>query len=141
MRKFLTMCLTVTLLTACSSAGLRNDGLRFDYASYAGEPVAEIVALRGIDSWTSVSRDQLVIWTGINEAYLLRVWDVCPDLTFANAIRVTQTGRRISKFEKVIVGDDVCPISEIRPLDVKQLKADRKAARERVKSESAPKTE
>jgi len=41
MRKFLMMYLTVALFTACSSAGLRNDGLRFDYASYADE--SEIV--------------------------------------------------------------------------------------------------
>jgi hypothetical protein len=87
--------------------------------------------MRGIDSWTPVSRDQLVIWTGINEAYLLRVWDTCPDLTFANSIQVTQTGYTINKFEKVIAGRDSCPILEIRPLDVKQLKADRKAAKDR----------
>jgi len=42
MRKFLMMYLTVALFTACSSAGLRNDGLRFNCASYADEP--EIVA-------------------------------------------------------------------------------------------------
>ena len=131
MRKFLLLPVWM-LLAACSSGLQRADGFRVDYATYAGDPVDEIVAMRGIDSWTPVSRDQLVIWTGINEAYLLRVWDVCPDLTFANAIRVTQTGRRISKFEKVIVGNDNCPISEIRPLDVQQLKADRKAARDRA---------
>jgi hypothetical protein len=44
---------------------------------------------------------------------------------------VTQTGYTINKFEKVIAGRDSCPILEIRPLDVKQLKADRKAAKDR----------
>jgi hypothetical protein len=75
-----------------------------------------------------------VIWTGINEAWLLKVWDNCPDLNFATAIRVTQTGRSISRFEKVIAGRDTCPIEEIRPIDVARMKVDRKAARETTAS-------
>ena len=131
MKKFLFALFLAVTLSACSSGLLRSDGPRLDYNNYAGEPVSDIVVMRGIDSWTPVSRDQLVIWTGINEAYLLRVWDTCPDLTFANSIRVTQTGYTINKFEKVIAGRDSCPILEIRSLDVKQLKADRKAAKDR----------
>jgi hypothetical protein len=131
MKKFLFALFLAVTLSACSSGLLRSDGPRLDYNNYAGEPVSDIVVMRGIDSWTPVSRDQLVIWTGINEAYLLRVWNACPDLTFANSIRVTQTGYTINKFEKVIAGRDSCPILEIRPLDVKQLKADRKAAKDR----------
>lgn len=100
------------------------------YVDYAGEPVEEIRAMRGVDGWTPVSRNQLVIWTGINEAWLLKVWDNCADLNFANSISVTQTGRSISKFEKVIAGRDTCPIQEIRPIDVERMKADRKAARD-----------
>ena len=131
MKKFLFALFSVVTISACSSGLLRSDGPRLDYNNYAGEPVSDIVVMRGIDSWTPVSRDQIVIWTGINEAYLLRVWDTCPDLMFANSIRVTQTGYTFNKFEKVIAGRDSCPILEIRPLDVKQLKADRKAAKDR----------
>ena len=131
MKKFLFALFLAVTLSACSSGLLRSDGPRLDYNNYAGEPVSDIVVMRGIDSWTPVSRDQLIIWTGINEAYLLRVWDSCPDLMFANSIRVTQTGYTINKFEKVVAGRDSCPILEIRPLDVKQLKADRKAAKDR----------
>ena len=118
-------------LVGCSSA-LRRDGAAIDlkYTDYAGEPVEQIVAMRGVDSWTPVSRNQLVIWTGINEAWLLTIWDNCPDLMFAQGVRVTQTGRSISRFDKVIVGRDSCPIREIRPVDVKQMRNDRKAARE-----------
>ena len=131
MKKFLFALFSTAMVSACSSGLLKSAGFRVDYNNYAGEPVSDIVVMRGIDSWTPVSRDQLVIWTGINEAYLLRVWDTCPDLTFVNSIRVTQTGYTINKFEKVIAGRDTCPILEIRPLDVKQLKADRKAAKDR----------
>ena len=131
MKKFLFALFSLVAVSACSSGLLKSDGPRLDYNNYAGEPVSDIVVMRGIDSWTPVSRDQLIIWTGINEAYLLRVWDSCPDLMFANSIRVTQTGYTINKFEKVVAGRDRCPILEIRPLDVKQLKADRKAAKDR----------
>lgn len=77
MKKFLFALFSAVTVSACSSGLLRSDGPRLDYINYAGDPVSDIVVMRGIDSWTPVSRDQLVIWTGINEAYLLRVWDTC----------------------------------------------------------------
>jgi hypothetical protein len=36
----------------------------------------------------------------------------------------------VSRFDKVKVGRDTCPIREIRPIDVKQMKADAAAARQ-----------
>ena len=59
---------------------------------------------------------------------MLKVWDTCRDLTFANAISVTRAGRQVSRFDAVRVGEDRCQITEIRAVDVKQMKADRKAA-------------
>ena len=58
-------------------------------------------------------------------------------LNFANVIGVTSTTNTISKFDKVRVGNDVCPISEIRPIDVKQMKADRRAATAASKAAAA----
>lgn len=122
--------LTLALLAGCTS-GLprKGDTVQLSYADYAGDPVEQIVAMNGVDSWTPVSRTQLVIWTGINDAWLLTVWDSCPDLQFAQGIRVTQSGRSISRFEKVQVGRDECPITRIQPVDVKRMRADRKAAK------------
>ncbi len=130
MNRLLGMILAGVLVAGCSSGLARRDEPGLKYVDYAGEPVQQITAMRGIDSWTPVSRNQLVIWTGINEAWLLKVWDNCPDLNFANSIQVTQTGRSISRFERVIAGRDSCPIQEIRPVDVNRMKADRKAARD-----------
>jgi hypothetical protein len=116
-------------LAACASGVPRKaDAPRLSYLDYAGEPVEQIVAMRGVDSWTPVSRTQLVIWTSLNEAWLVTVWDSCRELEFAQSISVTQTGHTISRFEKVRVGTDTCPISQIQPVDVKQMRADRKAA-------------
>jgi hypothetical protein len=126
--------LLLAMTLAACSGGLRRAGAEMElkYTDYAGEPVERITTMRGVDSWTPVSRNQLVIWTGINEAWLITIWDNCPDLTFARGIRVTQTGSSISRFEKVMVGRDTCPIREIRPVDIKQMRSDRKAAKEAV---------
>jgi hypothetical protein len=86
-----------------------------------------------LDGWTPVSKDEVVVWSGINQAYLLKISGYCPDLQFANAIAVTSTGNTVDKFEKVIVGRDKCFIQEIRPVDVKQMKEDRKVIREQEK--------
>lgn len=130
MRKFLGVVALGVTLAACGSGLMRREGESLSYADYAGEPVAQISTLRAVDGWTPVSRNQLVIWTGMNDAWLLRVWDNCPDLMFVNSIRVTRTGSSISRFDKVMAGRDACPIQEIRPIDTARMKADRKAARD-----------
>lgn len=96
------------------------------YTSYAGEPVDRFTAFN-VTGWTALSRNKLVVWTGVSDAYLLTVWDNCRDLEFVDRIRITQTASSISRFDKVIVRGDRCPIAEIRPIDVKQMRADREA--------------
>src|SRR6187549_1531870 len=118
------------LLAGCAS------GPKLDYTDYAGEPVKSFY-MNNFDGWSAVSKDQIVVWSGINKAYLIRVTGYCPDLQFANAIAVTSTAHTVDKFEKVIVGRDRCFINEIRPLDTKQMKEDRKLLNEQMKKERA----
>jgi hypothetical protein len=106
---------------------------QLDYREYAGEPVKSFY-MNNFDGWAPVSKDEVVVWSGINKAYMLKVAGYCPDLQFANAIGVTSTANTVDKFEKVIVGHDRCFIQEIRPVDVKQMKADRKLMREQQKA-------
>jgi hypothetical protein len=119
------------LLGGCAS------GPKLDYTDYAGEPVKSFY-MNTFDGWTVVSKDQLVVWTDINKAYLLNITGYCPDLQFANAIAVTSTASTVDKFEKVIVGRDKCFINEIRPLDTKQMREDRKLLREQMKKPKDP---
>ena len=119
------------LLAGCAT------GPKLDYTDYAGEPVKSFY-MNNFDGWSSVSKDQLVVWTGMNKAYLISVNGYCPDLMYANAIAVTSTGNTVDKFEKVIVGRDRCFIKEIRPLNTKQMKEDRKLLREQMKKPEAP---
>ncbi len=113
---------------AALSAGCANQQ-KLDFREYAGEPVKSFY-MPHLDGWAAVSRDQLVVWAGSNKAYLLDVDGFCPDLQFANTIGVTSTGNTVDKFEKVIVGRDRCFIKTIRPVDVKQMREDRKLLRQ-----------
>jgi hypothetical protein len=122
----------VPLLAGALLAAGCASGPKLDYTDYAGEPVKSFY-MHDFDGWTPVSKNQLVVWTGLNKAYLINVTGYCPDLEFATAIAVTSTGSTVDRFEKVIVGRDRCLINEIRPLDTKQLKADRKLLREQMK--------
>ena len=123
--------LAATLFAGCASAP------KLDYTDYAGEPVKSFY-MPSFDGWTAVSKDQVVVWSGFNKAYLLTIAGYCPDLQYANAIAVTSTANTVDKFEKVIVGKDRCMIQEIRPLDTKQLKEDRKLLRDQMKKPKAP---
>lgn len=124
----------VSALAAASLlAGCASQKSQLDYHEYTGEPVKSFY-MSNFDGWAPVSKDEVVVWSGINKAYLLKVAGYCPDLQFATAIAVTSTANTVDKFEKVIVGKDRCFIQEIRPVDVKQMKADRKLRREQQKA-------
>ena len=122
--------LAAGLMASCAST------TKLDYREYAGQPVKSFY-MNSYDGWTPVSKDQLVVWTGLNEAYLLKVTGYCPNLQYAHAIGVTSTASTVDKFEKIIVGRDRCFINEIRPVDTKQMKEDRKLLRELQKAESS----
>ena len=128
--------LAATLLAGCASTLAKLNGPKLDYTEYAGEPVKSFY-MSNFDGWSAINKDQLVVWSGMNKAYLIKVAGYCPDLEFANAIAVTSTGNTVDRFEKVIVGRDRCLISEIRPIDVKQMKEDRKLMREQQKQQQS----
>jgi hypothetical protein len=89
----------VALLAGCAT------GPKLDYTDYAGEPVKSFY-MSSFEGWTAISKDQLVVWSGINKAYLLTVTGYCPDLQVAQAIAVTATGNTVDRVEKVLVGRD-----------------------------------
>ena len=130
MKKLVLVILAALLASACAS-GLRRDTSdeKLSYLDYAGDPIKGFTSFR-LQSWQPLSRNRLVLWAGVNEAYLVTIWDGCQDLQFAEAIHVSSTGNQISTFEHVNVGRDRCQISEIRPVNVRQMKADRAADKE-----------
>lgn len=133
MKTLIAIILAGALASACATTGggiERTKGeQRLDkYQPYLGEPVRSFTALRK-DSWQPISRTQLVLWTTINDAYLLTVMNNCPDLPFAQTVGITSTTSQITTLDSVIVRRDRCAITQIQPIDVRRMKADRSAAK------------
>jgi Family of unknown function (DUF6491) len=123
--------LFATVAAAAMLASCANSP-QLEYSDYAGEPVKSFY-MDSLDGWSPASKNQVVVWTRLNQAYLVTVNGYCPDLRYANVIGVTSTGNTVDKFEKVLVGRDRCFIREIRPIDTKQMREDRKVLLEQMK--------
>lgn len=117
-------------LAACTTTGMRRPAApAMDYAQYAGPELDDVFYFR-LDSWEAVSRNELIVWTGLRDAYLLKVWEPCPELDYAQVIGFTSRSNRLTRFDKLLAGRDICPISSIRKLDTARIKADRLKARQ-----------
>ena len=127
---------TLAGLSACASDVARRPAPPSRYAPYVGPVVDQFHYFR-FDSWEVVSRTELVIWTGLQDAYLIKVWETCQDLEFVSRIGVQGSFNSVSHFDSIRVGRDRCPISEIRRIDVKQMKADEARARAQAKEKAA----
>jgi len=121
----------LAVVTACSGMRHReSDKVTLQrYNDYAGAPVESFSYLGRFDSWRALGRDKLVVWTGMNSAYLLTVQTPCPDLQFAQHIGLTSTAGSVSSgFDSVQVGrHERCRITEIRPVNYKDLRAAERA--------------
>jgi len=127
------------LASACATTGgglerSTGDKALAHYEPYLEEPVDSFTMFRH-DSWEPLNRNQLVLYTTMNDAYLLTVMGPCYELPFAQTVGVTTTGSSVTRFDSVIVRGNRCPITEIQPIDVHRMKADwrlREAEEERA---------
>lgn len=121
------------ILSACSGIPQRtSDKEQLErFEQYAGEPVNSVPYLGRYDSWRPLGRDNLVVWTGINDAYLLTIAGPCNDLPFVNRIAIKTRGSTLDRGDSVIVGrGQSCLITEIRPVDYRKMKQDSRSASE-----------
>jgi hypothetical protein len=95
------------------------------FEKYAGAPIEEF------DFWSLykyqlVGPEKVIVWSTINDAYLISVAKPCVGLEFANGIGVTSKQRRAvsRKFDYVTHGNGRCQITEIRPIDYRQMLKD-----------------
>lgn len=134
MRLLLTWVLPL-LLAACASGTLRmNEAERLRlYQAHAGAPLSSIL-YRGAGTGFEVIDDEHVLLTqGANRGWLLRVSPPCLAQDRAAAMLLVT-----SHMGQINVGFDAvgsqsypgmrCPITEIRPLDMKALRAAEKGA-------------
>jgi hypothetical protein len=119
------------LLTACSGIARRADDQteRARYANYAGTPIDRFTWLGRFDGWQPIGPYQLLLWTRIDQAYLLTLQPPCTDLEFTQHIGVTSTAGTVSDLDSVTFDHQRCPITEIRPVDYGRMRQDARATK------------
>jgi hypothetical protein len=125
--------LAAFIISACSGiprrASDQEDLAR--YLQYAGEPVDSVSYLGRYDGWRALGRDNLVLFMGPTEAYLLTVAGPCNDLPFATRVAIKSRGPTLSRGDAVIIGrGQRCLITELRPIDYRRMKQDARKASE-----------
>jgi len=130
----------VGLVAACSSIPLsqRDAAERDRFEAYAGKPVDHFTWLTHYQGWEPISSNQLIVWTDINQAYLVTVFKPCTDLMFARRIGLTSTADTVyAHFDHVKAEGWTCIIDTIRPVDYLRMEHDLRAQREAQKREKA----
>ncbi|HEY8682999.1 MAG TPA: DUF6491 family protein [Rhodanobacter sp.] len=125
--------LVAGLLGACSSVpyAQRTSERQMAYAAAAGAPVRSFHFF-SLYSWEPLGDSQLAVYTHPNRAWLLDLDGSCQDLEFTSSIGLTSSINEVMvRFDKVLTGHHnfPCTIMQIRPVDVKQLKATRQQQR------------
>jgi Family of unknown function (DUF6491) len=119
--------LAAALLTSCSGIPLkqREAAERSRFEAYAGKPVDHFTWLTSYNGWEPLSSDQLVVWTDLNDAYLITVFHPCTDLMFARRIGLTSSGDTVyAHFDAVKVEGWRCMIKSIQPVDYRRMQQD-----------------
>lgn len=125
--------LVLALIAGCTSLQAREGEptARERYWYYAGDPISSFNYFGRISGFTSLGRDEVVIFTRINEAYLLKTDGSCFSLGTTSTIGLeSRFGSSISNFDTLRAGRDVCRITQIRPINYKQMKQDERELRE-----------
>ena len=119
-----------TALAACASTSNMTDAQKYALNdAHAGAPVDHFRYLGSINGWTPLGDDALIVWTRPSEAWLLDLSGTCQDLRSTPAIGLTSSmGRVNARFDRVLVRSTgsismPCHIRQIRPLDVKAVRA------------------
>ena len=122
-------CMAVAALAAALPAQAITDREKEQLALYqrfAGAPVDDMPFWR-LQRYESLGDEAVVVWTAVNDAWLITVRSPCAELPWAKAIGLTSTAHRVSaKFDHVVVGRDRCMIASIQPIDYKALRIEQR---------------
>src|SRR5262245_13474737 len=96
--------LVVSVLSACKSLSPKESDAQAlaRLTDYAGEPVDQFTYLGNISGWRALGDDHAVIFSGVNDAYLVSLSPPCTDLPFVSAIGFTSTASTITRGDSVI---------------------------------------
>jgi len=129
------------LISGCAtdSGYLSRETRKDQYNRYAGEPVRKVNLIH-LHSWTNIDRDQVVLWTSARKAYLVDLFSPCHNLDRARGIGISNFGNTIyAGSDAIVVGGERCMIDQIRPIDTKALKAERRGGSQSASLQERPK--
>ncbi len=93
------------------------------FQQFAGPPINDFTYLLHYYAWKSLGNYQLVVWTTINDAYLLTVLPPCVGLDFTYDVHLTSAARTVTRgIDAVTFGRQYCIISQIRPVNYLAMK-------------------
>jgi Family of unknown function (DUF6491) len=112
------------LTSGCATAALSSPSPTLQtFLQYAGPPIDSFTYLGHYDGFRTLGGRDLVIWTSINDAYLIRVMAPCIELPFGNAVKLTSSVKTVTRsVDAVLVGGDRCRIESIRHVDYLAMK-------------------
>jgi len=96
---------------------------RAQFRQYAGPPIASFTYLGHYNGWRALGEGQVVLWTDINDAYLITVQLPCVDLEFESMLRLSSAQHMVtSGIDSVLVHRQACRVTEIRHVDYLKMK-------------------
>src|SRR5512146_1325143 len=116
-------------LAACAGAppARSSSTQRASYMAHAGKPVDRFTWLTSYRRWTAISSDQIVVWTDLDQAYLVTVRHPCATLWFARRIGFTHTGDSVYARANAVKADGwTCLIKTIQPVDYRQMQQEQR---------------
>jgi hypothetical protein len=93
------------------------------YLEYAGPPIESFTYLGHYTGFRTLGGLDLVIWTSINDAYLIRVFEPCQNLPYANKVGLTSTTSTVTRsIDWVEFEHGRCRIDSIQHVDYGAMK-------------------
>ena len=131
MKTLLVPLLAVASLSACATNRMSDTDRLALYQAHAGEPVKQIRNTNAM-GWDRVDDQHIVLNMRPTESWLLTVSGPCLDWGSGSPVlRLSSTGAYVmAKFDRIVTDGSPasCRIEEIRPIDVKAMRAARDAA-------------
>jgi hypothetical protein len=95
---------------------------------FAGPPIDSFTYLGHYDGIRTLGDEQVVLFTTVNDGYLIRVRAGCRNLHFVNRFGLTSSDRTVNRaFDFVLADQERCPIASIRHIDYGAFKRARDA--------------
>jgi hypothetical protein len=110
--------LTLGLVAGCATAPTKQT-----YLQYAGPPIESFTYLGHYNGFRTLGGQDLIIWTTINDAYLIKVLEPCLNLVYANRVDVTSEAHTVTRsIDWVVFDHGRCRIDTIQHVDYGAMK-------------------